>query len=300
MKGRIIGREGRNIRAFETLTGVDFIIDDTPEAVVLSAFDPIRREIARISLVNLIVDGRIHPGRIEETIAKAKAEVEQKIVEAGENAVLETGLTGLAPEVVRLLGRMKYRTSYGQNVLDHSIEVSHLCGLLASEIGADVQIAKRAGLLHDLGKAIDFEVEGPHAVIGADILRRNRESKEVIHAVEAHHYDQEPETVEAVLVICADSISAGRPGARRETLETYVKRLKKLEEIADSFNGVEKTFAVQAGREIRLIVRPEQIDDLAAIKLARDTARRIEEEMEYPGQIKVTVIRESRAVDFAK
>ena len=300
MKGRIIGREGRNIRAFETLTGVDLIIDDTPEAVVLSAFDPIRREIARISLVNLIVDGRIHPGRIEETIAKAKAEVEQKIIEAGENAVLETGLTGLAPEVVRLLGRMKYRTSYGQNVLDHSIEVSHLCGLLASEVGANVQLAKRAGLLHDLGKAIDFEVEGPHAVIGADILRRNRESPDVIHAVEAHHYDVEPESVEAVLVICGDSISAGRPGARRETLETYVKRLKKLEEIADSFQGVEKTFAVQAGREIRLIVRPEQIDDLAAIKLARDTARRIEEEMEYPGQIKVTVIRESRAVDFAK
>ena len=300
MKGRIIGREGRNIRAFETLTGVDLIIDDTPEAVVLSAFDPIRREIARISLVNLIVDGRIHPGRIEETIVKAQAEVEQRIIEAGENAVLETGLTGLSPEVVRILGRMKYRTSYGQNVLDHSIEVSHLCGLLASEIGANVQVAKRAGLLHDLGKAIDFEVEGPHAVIGADILRRNRESPEVIHAVEAHHYDVEPETVEAVLVICADSISAGRPGARRETLETYVKRLKKLEEIADSFQGVEKTFAVQAGREIRLIVRPEQIDDLAAIKLARDTARRIEEEMEYPGQIKVTVIRESRAVDFAK
>ncbi len=300
MKGRIIGREGRNIRAFETLTGVDLIIDDTPEAVVLSAFDPIRREIARIALVNLIVDGRIHPGRIEETINKARAEVEQKILEAGENAVLETGLTGISPEVVRLLGRMKYRTSYGQNVLMHSIEVSHLCGLLAAEVGANVQVAKRAGLLHDLGKAIDFEVEGPHAVIGADILRRNRESSEVIHAVEAHHYDVDPSSVEAVLVICGDSISAGRPGARRETLETYVKRLKKLEEIADSFQGVEKTFAVQAGREIRMIVRPEQIDDLAAIKLARDTARRIEEEMEYPGQIKVTVIRESRAVDFAK
>ncbi len=238
--------------------------------------------------------------RIEETINKARAEVEQRILEAGENAVLETGLTGVSPEVIRLLGKMKYRTSYGQNVLDHSIEVSHLCGLLAAELNADVNIAKRAGLFHDLGKAIDFEVEGPHAVIGADILRRNRESAEVIHAVEGHHYDVEPTTVEAILVICADAISAGRPGARRETLESYVKRLKKLEEIADSYQGVEKAFAVQAGREIRLIVKPEQIDDLAAIKLARDTARRIEEEMEYPGQIKVTVIRESRAVDFAK
>ena len=300
MKGRIIGREGRNIRAFETLTGVDLIIDDTPEAVVLSGFDPVRREVARISLINLIVDGRIHPGRIEETINKARAEVEQRILEAGENAVLETGLTGVSPEILRLLGKMKYRTSYGQNVLDHSIEVSHLCGLLAAELNADVQVSKRAGLFHDLGKAIDFEVEGPHAVIGADILRRNRESPEVILAVEGHHYDVEPTTVEAILVICADSISAGRPGARRETLETYVKRLKKLEEIADSYQGVEKAYAVQAGREIRLIVKPEQIDDLAAIKLARDTARRIEEEMEYPGQIKVTVIRESRAVDFAK
>ena len=300
MKGRIIGREGRNIRAFETLTGVDLIIDDTPEAVVLSGFDPVRREVARIALINLIVDGRIHPGRIEETINKARAEVEQRILEAGENAILETGLTGVSPEIVRLLGKMKYRTSYGQNVLDHSVEVSHLCGLLAAELNADVPVAKRAGLFHDLGKAIDFEVEGPHAVIGADILRRNRESAEVIHAVEGHHYDVEPTTVEAILVICADSISAGRPGARRETLESYVKRLKKLEEIADSYQGVEKAFAVQAGREIRLIVKPEQIDDLAAIKLARDTARRIEEEMEYPGQIKVTVIRESRAVDFAK
>lgn len=300
MKGRIIGREGRNIRAFETLTGVDLVIDDTPEAVVLSSFDPVRREKARIALLNLIVDGRIHPGRIEEAYQKAEAEVEQKMLEAGENATLETGMTGIAPEVVRLLGRLRYRTSYGQNVLQHSIEVSHLCGLLAAETGANIQLAKRAGLLHDLGKAVDFEVEGPHAVIGADILRRNRESPELIHAVEAHHYDVEPNSVEAVLVICADSISASRPGARRETLETYVKRLKKLEEIADSFQGVEKTFAVQAGREIRLIVRPEQIDDLAAIKLARDTARRIEEEMEYPGQIKVTVIRESRAIDFAK
>jgi ribonucrease Y len=300
MKGRIIGREGRNIRAFETMTGVDLIIDDTPEAVVLSSFDPVRREVARIALTNLIIDGRIHPGRIEEMINQAQAEVDQRIIEAGEQAVIETGQAGIAPDVVKLLGKMKYRTSYGQNVLQHSVEVSHLCGLLAAEIGADVNISKRAGLLHDLGKAVDHEIEGPHAVIGADILRRYRESPEVILAVEGHHYDVEPSTVEAILVICADSISAARPGARRETLETYVKRLKKLEEIADSFQGVEKTFAVQAGREVRLIVRPEAIDDLAAIKLARETARRIEEEMEYPGQIKVTVIRETRAVDFAK
>jgi ribonuclease Y len=300
MKGRIIGREGRNIRAFETLTGVDLIIDDTPEAVVLSGFDPVRREVARIALTNLIVDGRIHPGRIEEVIKKAQAEVEERIQEAGERAVLETGMTGLAPEIVRLLGKMKYRTSYGQNVLKHSIEVSHICGMLAAEVGADIAVARRAGLLHDLGKAIDFEIEGPHAVIGADILRRHKENPEVILAVEAHHYDVEPNTLEAMLVICGDQISASRPGARRESLETYVKRLKKLEEIGDGFQGVEKTFAVQAGREIRIIVRPEQIDDFDAIRLARDTAKRIEEEMEYPGQIKVTVIRESRAVDYAK
>jgi ribonucrease Y len=300
MKGRIIGREGRNIRAFETMTGVDLIIDDTPEAVVLSAFDPVRREVARIALTNLIIDGRIHPGRIEEMINKARAEVDQRIIEAGEQAVLDTGLTGIAPDVVRLLGKMKYRTSYGQNVLAHSVEVSHLCGLLAAEIGADQHLCKRAGLLHDLGKAVDHEVEGPHAVIGADILRRYRESPDVILAVEAHHYDVEPTTVEAILVICADSISAARPGARRETLETYVKRLRKLEEIAESYPGVDRTFAVQAGRELRLIVKPELIDDLDAIKLARETARRIEEEMQYPGQIKVTVIRETRAVDFAR
>jgi ribonuclease Y len=300
MKGRIIGREGRNIRAFETLSGVDLIIDDTPEAVVLSGFDPIRREVARIALTNLIIDGRIHPGRIEETIVKARAEVDQRIQEAGERAIMETGLAGIAPEIVRLLGKMKYRTSYGQNVLDHSIEVSHLCALLAAEVGANIQVARRAGLFHDLGKAVDFEVEGPHAVIGADILRRNHESPEVILAVEGHHYDVEPSSIEAVLVIVADSISASRPGSRRETLETYVKRVKKLEEIANDFPGVEKSFAVQAGREVRLIVRPEQVDDLASIKMARDIARRIEEEMEYPGQIKVTVIRETRAVDFAK
>jgi ribonucrease Y len=300
MKGRIIGREGRNIRAFETLTGVDLIIDDTPEAVVLSGFDPVRREVARIALTNLIVDGRIHPGRIEEVIRKAQAEVESRIQEAGERAVLETGLTGLSPEIVHLLGKMKYRTSYGQSVLKHSIEVSHICGMLAAEIGGDIWVAKRAGLLHDLGKAVDFEQEGPHALISGEILRRNREPEPVVHAAEAHHYDVEPATVEAILVICADQISAARPGARRETLETYVKRLKKLEEIGDAFAGVEKTFAVQAGREIRILVKPEQIDDFASVKLAHDMARRIEEEMEYPGQIKVTVIRETRAVDYAK
>jgi ribonuclease Y len=300
MKGRIIGREGRNIRAFETLTGIDLIIDDTPEAVVLSGFDPVRREVARIALTNLIVDGRIHPGRIEEIIKKAQSEVDIRIQEAGERAVLETGMTGLAPEIVALLGKMKYRTSFGQNVLNHSIEVSHICGMLASEVGADIRIAKRAGLLHDLGKAVDFEIEGPHAIITGDILRKYREAEPVVHAAEAHHYDVEPATIEAILVICGDQISASRPGARRESLETYVKRVKKLEEIGDGFPGVEKTFAVQAGREIRVIVRPEQLDDFAALKLARDMARRIEEEMEYPGQIKVTVIRETRAVDFAK
>jgi ribonucrease Y len=300
MKGRIIGREGRNIRAFETMTGVDLIIDDTPEAVVLSSFDPVRREIARIALTNLIMDGRIHPGRIEELIKKAQSEVDARIQEAGERAVLETGMTGLAPEVVTLLGKMKYRTSYGQNVLNHSIEVSLLCGMLAAEVGADVLVAKRAGLLHDIGKAVDFEVEGPHALISGEILRRNKEPEAVVHAAEAHHHDVEPTTVEAVLVICGDQISASRPGARRESLETYVKRVRRIEDIADSFPGVEKSFAVQAGREVRIIVKPEQVDDLGSIKLARDTAKRIEDEMEYPGQIKVTVIRETRSVDYAR
>lgn len=300
MKGRIIGREGRNIRAFETLTGVDLIIDDTPEAVVLSGFDPVRREIARIALSNLISDGRIHPGRIEEMINKASAEVETKIRESGERAVFEVGLTGMDPEMVKLLGKLRFRTSYGQNVLNHSVEVAHLAGAMAAEMGANIVLARRAGLLHDLGKAVDFEVEGPHAVISADLTRRYNEHPEVVHAVGAHHNDEEPQTREAVLVSVADGISAARPGARRETLETYVKRLQRLETIADSFAGVEKTYAVQAGREIRVMVKPMEVDDNAAAKLAHDTAKRIEEEMEYPGQIKVTVIRETRAVDFAK
>jgi len=300
MKGRIIGREGRNIRAFETLTGVDLIIDDTPEAVVLSSFDPVRREIARVALSNLIGDGRIHPGRIEEMINKATIEVEAKMREAGDHACFETGITSLDPELVRLLGKLKYRTSYGQNVLDHSIEVAHLAGVIAAELGGNVALAKRAGLLHDLGKAVDFEVEGAHAVISADLCRKYNEHPEIIHACGAHHGDEDPKTMEAVIVSVSDAISASRPGARRETLETYVKRLQRLETIADSFSGVEKTYAVQAGREIRVMVKPHEIDDLAAVKLAHDTAKKIEEEMEYPGQIKVTVIRETRAVDFAK
>ena len=300
MKGRIIGREGRNIRAFETLTGVDLIIDDTPEAVVLSAFDPIRREIARIALGSLISDGRIHPGRIEETVSKASAEVDAKIREAGEHATFETGTSALDAEIVKLLGKLKFRTSFGQNVLNHSVEVAHLAGAMAAELGGNVALARRAGLLHDLGKAVDFEVEGPHAVIGADLCRKYNEHQEVVHAVGAHHGDEEPQTMEAVLVSVADAISAARPGARRETLETYVKRLQRLETIADSFSGVEKTYAVQAGREIRMMVKPTEIDDVMAVKLARDTAKKIEEEMDYPGQIKVTVIRETRAVDYAK
>ncbi|MFA6665731.1 MAG: ribonuclease Y [Armatimonadota bacterium] len=300
MKGRIIGREGRNIRAFETLTGVDLIIDDTPEAVVLSGFDPVRREIARIALSNLISDGRIHPGRIEEVINKAQAEVEAKMREAGERSIFETGVTALDPDIIKLLGRLRFRTSYGQSVLNHSIEVAHLAGAIAGEIGGNIALAKRARLLHDLGKAVDFEVEGPHATIGADICRKMNEHPEVIKAVGAHHGDEPQETMEAVIVSVADAISAARPGARRETLETYVKRLQRLETIADSFSGVEKTYAVQAGREIRVMVKPTEIDDVAAAKLAHDTAKKIEEEMEYPGQIKVTVIRETRSVDYAK
>lgn len=300
MKGRIIGREGRNIRAFETLTGVDLIIDDTPEAVVISGFDPVRREVARQALSNLILDGRIHPGRIEEMVIKAQNETEAKMKEAAERAVFETGVTGLDPEVIKLLGRLRFRTSYGQNVLQHSIEVSHLAGAIAAELQVNVPLAKRAGLLHDIGKAVDFEIEGSHAIIGMDLLKRYREPADVCHAAGAHHNDIEPRSVEAVLVLACDAISAARPGARRETLETYVKRLQKLETIAESFVGVEKTYAVQAGREIRVMVKPNDIDDDAAVKLAYDTARKIEEEMEYPGQIKVTVIRETRAVEFAK
>ncbi|MGD8625719.1 MAG: ribonuclease Y [Anaerolineae bacterium] len=300
MKGRIIGRQGRNIRALENATGVDLVVDDTPEAVLLSCFDPVRREIARVALNKLILDGRIHPARIEKVVEKSRDEVNQIIREAGEQATLDAGVPGLHPEILKLLGRLKFRTSYGQNQLAHAVETAHIAGILASELGANVQVAKTGALLHDLGKAVDHEVEGPHAIIGADLAKRYGVPPAVINAIGSHHSEMEAESMEAIIVEAADAISGARPGARRESLENYVKRIKALEEVAHSFNGVDEAYAIQAGREVRIIVKPEQIDDLAAIQLSKDVAKTVEENLQYPGQIKVTVIRETRAIDFAK
>jgi len=300
MKGRIIGRGGRNIRTFEQATGVDVVVDDTPEAIVLSCFDPVRREVARVAMDKLILDGRIHPGRIEKVVSKAEEEVNAVIREEGERAAIEAGVPGLHPELIKILGRLKFRTSYGQNQLLHAVETAHLAGVLATELGANVEVARAGALLHDLGKAVDHEVEGPHALIGADLARRYGVPDEVINAIAAHHHEEEQQSMEAIIVEIADAISGARPGARRESVETYIKRVKALEEVAHSFPGVDQTFAIQAGREIRIIVRPDDIDDLAAIRLSKDVARKIEEMLQYPGQIKVTVIRETRAVDYAK